>query len=70
MMTWQPGDGHAKGVPPRRDRHYSYDECSDKPAKLLDDQPAEIQRQTPAYDNDHVERAGEADKPMPSPFDD
>jgi len=43
-------------VPKRRQRHYSYDESINEPATLIADEPAEIERETPAEETEPVER--------------
>jgi hypothetical protein len=43
-------------VPKRRQRKYSYDEGLDEPAKLIDDEPAEIEREAPADENEPIEQ--------------
>ena len=42
-------------VPTRRQRHYSYNESLDEPAKLIADEPTDIEKGTPAEENDSVE---------------
>jgi hypothetical protein len=49
--------------PKRRDRHYSYDESVDEPAKLIEDEPVDIEEEVPAEGNRPVERSEENDKP-------
>jgi hypothetical protein len=46
-------------VPKRRQKHYSYDESVDEPAKLIDDEPVEIEEERPAEENRPVEGAEE-----------
>jgi len=53
---------HRAIVPKRRQRHYSYDESLDEPGKLIADEPAEIEAETPTEERDSEERA-EADEP-------
>ena len=40
--AWTPGG------PKRRERHHSYDESVDEPAKLIEDEPVEIEEESPA----------------------
>jgi hypothetical protein len=46
-------------VPKRRKRHYSYDESVDEPAKLIKDEPMEVEEEIPAEENQPVERIEE-----------
>ena len=41
---------------PRRGRRHSYDESLDEPAKLIDDEAVEVERETPSEENEPVER--------------
>ncbi len=50
------GSERAKIVPKRRQRHYSYDESVDESAKLIADEPVEIEKESPADKNQSVER--------------
>lgn len=57
-------------IPKGRRRHHSYDESVDESARLIDDEPTEIEAEIPAEENEPVER-GEKDEPSPTPpFDD
>jgi len=51
--------------PKQREQHHSYNETVDEPAKLIDNEAVEIEREVPAEDNEPIERiAGEnASKP-------
>ncbi len=42
-------------VPKRRQRHYSYNESLDEPAKLIADEPTEVENEAPAEENEPVE---------------
>lgn len=53
-------------VPKRRRRHYSYDESLDEPAKLIADEPTEVEEETPAEESEPVERI-EADNAAEPP---
>lgn len=44
-------------VPKRRQRHYSYNESLDEPAKLIADEPTEVENEAPAEENEPVEGA-------------
>ena len=48
---------------PRRRRHYSYDESLDEPAKLIADEPVEVERETPAEENETVESVEPSEPP-------
>jgi hypothetical protein len=41
----------------RRDRRHSYDESLDEPAKLLQEEPTDIEEAAPALDNEPVEQS-------------
>ena len=42
-------------IPRRRQKHYSYDESVDEPAKLIDDEPVEVEHEVPAEENEPIE---------------
>lgn len=42
-------------VPKRRRGHHSYDESLDEPAKLIADEPTEVEDEAPAEENEPVE---------------
>jgi len=44
--------GTAKIGPKWRERHYSYDESVNEPAKLIEDEPVEIEEEGPAEENE------------------
>jgi len=49
--------------PKQRQKHYSYNENVDEPAKLIDKEPVEIEREAPAEENEPVERTDKNGKP-------
>ena len=53
-------------IPKRRQRHYSYDESVDECARLIADEPTEIEKETPAEESESVERIESSD-PANSP---
>jgi hypothetical protein len=55
MKTMTGGQSNAT-VPKRRQRHHSYDESVDEPAKLIEDEAVEIEEELPAEENEPVER--------------
>ncbi len=55
-------------VPTRRQRHYSYNESLDEPAKLIADEPTDIEKGTPAEENESVERIRDNDGAEPPEF--
>jgi len=63
MRSQRRGDA----VPKRRKRHYSYDESVDEPAKLIEDEPCEVEEETPADGNEPIEQV-EEDTPGPAEF--
>jgi hypothetical protein len=54
--------------PRQRRKHYSYNENVDEPAKLIADEPVEVERAVPADENEPVERVEDRDKPEPPVF--
>jgi len=54
---------------PRKGRRRSYDESLDEPAKLINDEPVDVEKETPAEENDPVERP-EPEDPSPPAFED
>jgi hypothetical protein len=42
-------------VPKRRQKHLSYDESVDEPAKLIEDEAVEIEQELPAEENEPLE---------------
>jgi hypothetical protein len=42
-------------VPKGRQRHYSYDESVDELAKLIEEEPVEIEEEFPAEENESIE---------------
>jgi len=58
----------AQVVPKRRQRHYSYDESVDEPARLIADEPVEIEAEIPAEENQPEERSEQEDKSAPPVF--
>jgi len=58
----------AEAVPKKRQRHHSYDESVDEPARLIENEPVEVEAEVPAEENEPVERNEQEDKPAPSAF--
>lgn len=52
----------SRAGPKRKDKHYSYDESVDEAAKLLEDEPVEIEHAIPAEENEPVEHVEEAEE--------
>jgi hypothetical protein len=46
-------------VPKKRQKHHSFDESVDEPAKLLDEEAVDVEEATPLEDNESVEGADE-----------
>ena len=42
-------------IPKRRQQHHSYDESVEESAKLIEDEPVEVERELPAEENEPVE---------------
>jgi hypothetical protein len=55
---------------PRKGRRRSYDESLDEPAKLISDEPVEVEKETPAEENEPVERPEPEDTTGPPAFED
>jgi hypothetical protein len=55
-------------IPKRRQKHHSYDESVDEPAKVLAEEPVDIEREAPAEENEPIERVDDIDKPDSSAF--
>ncbi|HUI20977.1 MAG TPA: hypothetical protein VLZ74_08030 [Methylocella sp.] len=53
---------------PKKDKHYSYDESVDEPAKEIDSEPVEIEAEVPAEENEPIESTEEKDRPPPPLF--
>jgi hypothetical protein len=47
---------NASKIPKRRQKHYSYNECVDESAKLIEDEPVDIEKALPAEENEPVEK--------------
>jgi hypothetical protein len=56
-------------TPKKRQRHYSYDESVDEPAKLIEDEAVDVEAEVPAEENEPVERSEPEEKPAPPVFD-
>ncbi len=59
MSTAAAGRRRNTIVPKRRRKHYSYDESLDESARLIADEPTAIESETPAEENEPMERAEE-----------
>jgi hypothetical protein len=51
--------------PKKRQRHHSYDESVDEPAKLLEQEAVEIEREIPSEDTPLIERIEPDDREAP-----
>jgi hypothetical protein len=69
-MHMQPAARSKKSeiIPNKRQRHHSYDESVDEPAKLIEDESAEVEAEVPAEENEPVEEIDREDKPVPPVF--
>jgi len=56
--------------PKQRDKHHSYNENVDEPAKLINDEAVEVEREVPAEPNEPVERVEDDDTSKPPAFED
>ena len=71
-MTTQPlprNDETGNGAP-RKGRRSSYDESLDEPAKLISDEPVEVEKETPSEENEPVERPAPEESARPPAFED
>lgn len=55
-------------IPNRRKRHYSYNEGVNESSKLIEDEPVEIEAETPAEEARPVEGAEDNEKEDPPRF--
>lgn len=55
-------------VPTRRQRHYSYNESLDDSAKLIADEPVEIEKESPSEESESIERMKTNDSERPPAF--
>ncbi len=55
-------------VPKRRQRHHSYDESVDESPRLLENEPVAVETETPAEDNQPIERAEQDETSIPPAF--
>jgi hypothetical protein len=53
-------------VPKKRARHHSYDESVDEPAKLLEQEAVEIEKESPSEDTVVIERIVPDDREPPA----
>jgi len=68
VMTAQPlpeNDETESGAPRKGRRRY-YDESLDEPAKLISDEPVDVEKETPAEENEPVERPAQEDTSPPA----
>ncbi len=47
---------NASKIPKRRQKNYSYNESVDESAKLIEDEPMDIEKAVPAEENEPVEK--------------
>jgi len=60
----------AKSVPERRQRHHSYDESVNEPARLIENEPVEIEAEIPVEENEPLEGTQPEEKPAFPAFED
>jgi hypothetical protein len=65
-MAKASGGKAARVVPKKRARHHSYDESVDEPAKLLEQEAVEIEKEIPSEDTPAIERLEPDDRQLPS----
>jgi hypothetical protein len=59
-------NGSEEVVPKKRQKHHSYDESADEPAKLLEQEAVEIEAEIPSEDSEAVERVAPEDGDVPA----
>ena len=57
---------NASKVPKRRQKHYSYNECVDESAKLIEVEPVDIEKAVPAEENKPLERIESSTRDTPA----
>ncbi len=55
-MGTMTGIQSASKIPKRRRKHYSYNDGVDESAKLIEDEPVDIEKAAPAEENEPLER--------------
>ena len=55
-------------IPKQRQKHHSYDESVDEPAKLIEDEPVDIEEAVPLEENEPVEGTDEKNDERPPVF--
>lgn len=67
-MKTATGGKRRVAIPKRRQRHYSYDESVNESAKLIEDEPVEIEEEIPAEERRPVEGIEDDKKSEPPAF--
>lgn len=62
-MTISRKTSRAGSGPKQRQKHYSYNENVDEPAKLIKDEATDIEHEMPEDENEPVQTADETDRP-------
>lgn len=57
-------------VPKQRQKHHSFDESVDEPAKLLEEEAVDVEEAVPLEDNESVEGADEQNNSVGPAFED
>jgi hypothetical protein len=62
----EPAPSHEiKIIPTRRQRHHSYDESVDQAAKLIEDEPTDVEAEIPLERDESIERSNQEDDVPP-----
>jgi hypothetical protein len=62
-------ENHSSTIGPKqREKHHSHNENVDEPAKLIDEEAVEIERELPLEDNEPVESIEDDDTSKPPAF--
>ncbi len=59
---------YSRTIPKQRQKHHSYDESVDEPAKLIEDEPVDIEEAVPLEENEPVEGTDEKNDEQPPAF--
>ena len=57
-------------VPKRQQKHYSYNESLDESAELITDEPVEVEKESPAEENELIEKVDLNNTEAPPTFED
>ena len=67
-MKAETGEQFDRTIPKQRQRHHSYDESVDEPAKLIEDEAVDVEGAVPLEESEPVEGADEKNNERPPAF--